>query len=115
MALVRSIVSAVVATCFALSVASWGQPAVCSSQMTLAGQHQRGPHEPSSPQHQHPASQTCAVHLCCALLVLPTPVALSPARLGKAPADPGFTAVSAVAAPRPAHALPFAQAPPSLS
>ena len=112
--LVRSLVSAVVAACFALSVASWGRPPECASHAVAPGHHQ-GSHAPSGQHDQRPASQTCTVHLCCAHLAHEPPAALAAERLADAPAAAGFIGATTAPVTRPAHALPFAHAPPLLS
>jgi hypothetical protein len=111
--MVRSLVSAVMAACFALSVASWGRPAECAGHSIAAGHHDS--HDPSGRHHEHPSGRGCAVHLCCAHLVLESPVALAADRLADAAATAGVTAAPGVPLTRPAHVLPFAQAPPVLS
>jgi hypothetical protein len=111
--LVRTLVSAVVSACFALSVANWGRPAVCASHALTGSGHHQGSHPAGK--HDQPASQTCAVHLCCAHLSAEPPTALAADRLSGAPTSTGLTAATAIPAARPAHALPFAHAPPLLS
>ena len=111
--LVRSFISTIVATCFAISVASWGRPLECASH-GLGGEHQ-GAHIPAGKHDQRPVGQACAVHLCCAHLTPEPRAALAATRLSEAPVAVGLTAASAVPLARPAHALPFAHAPPVLS
>ena len=112
--LVRTIVSTLVAACFALSAVSWGRPAVCASH-TAGAEHHEGPHDRSQDHGTRPASLTCTVHLCCAHLAFETPAAPAADQFGEVPSAAGFTAATAVAALRLPHALPFAHAPPLLS
>jgi hypothetical protein len=108
--LVRSLLSAVVAVCFALAVTSWGRPPECASH-TASHSHDAS-HDRQESHGHAPAGQGCAVHLCCAHLAPVAPAALAADRLGEVPADAGFAAASAVVVPRPEHALPFAHGPP---
>jgi hypothetical protein len=112
--LVRSIVSTLVAACFALSAVSWGRPAVCASH-TAAAEHHGGSHDRSQDHGDRSAGLTCAVHLCCAHLALQTSAAPAADQFDEVPSTAGFTAATAVAALRLPHALPFAHAPPLLS
>jgi hypothetical protein len=107
---VRSLLSAVVAVCFALAVTSWGRPPECASH-TASSSHDAS-HDGQRGHDHAPAGQGCAVHLCCAHLAPEAPAALAADRLGEMPADAGFAAASAVVAHRPEHVLPFAHAPP---
>lgn len=104
--LVRSLLSAVVATCFALSATSMGRPLECAGHPAASG-HER-------PQdHDHtPAPRGCAVHLCCAHLAPEAPRTVAGVRVVEGPGAPGFVPAAAVLAPRPSHSLPFAHAPP---
>jgi len=116
----RSLLSAVLAVCFAQSAIAWGRMPECAGQGGSApsARHASGHGDDAShgPYKEHhgrtPANQTCAVHLCCAHLAPRTPVALGAARLNDARANAGFAAVSANVVLRPSHALPFAHAPP---
>jgi hypothetical protein len=112
--LVRSLVSTIVTACFAISVASGGQPVECASH-AVGGGHQQHAHAPSGKPDQRPAAQACAVHLCCAHLAAAPSPAMAAERLGEAPVAVGLTAATAVPPTRPAHSLPFAHAPPVLS
>ena len=111
--LARSIVSTLVAACFALSAASWGRPAVCATH-TAGAEHHGGSHDRSPEPGDRPAGLTCTVHLCCAHLALETAPAPATDGYGEVPSIAGFTAATAVAALRLPHALPFAHAPPLL-
>jgi hypothetical protein len=113
--LVRSIVSTLVAACFALSAASWGRPSVCASH-TAGAEHHEGSHDRSHDHGTRPASLTCTVHLCCAHhLALQPSAAPAADQFGEVPSTTGLTAATAVAALRLPHTLPFAHAPPLLS
>jgi hypothetical protein len=112
--LVRSLVSAMVATCFALGAISWGRPMECVGHATTPGQHD-GSQDRSRHHGQAPASQVCAVHLCCAHVAPGARTSLAPERLGEIPAAAGSVAATATPATRSAHTLPFANAPPFLS
>ena len=112
--LVRSIVSTLVAACFALSAVSWGRPAVCAGH-TAGAEHHGGSHDQSQDHGDRSARLTCTVHLCCAHLALQAPVAPAADQVDEVPSTAGFTAATAVTALRLPHALPFAHAPPLLS
>ncbi len=109
--LVRSLVSAVVAACFALSAAGWVGPRECASHPATPAHGHQQQHEHH--QQQSPAGQACAVHLCCAHLAPEAPASLAAERLTEARAHAGLDPAAAIVARRPAHALPFAHAPPS--
>ena len=116
----RSLLSAVLAVCFAQSAMAWGRmpecagPAGGSPSAHHASSH--GDHASGAPSREHrgrtPANQACVVHLCCAHLAPQAPVTLGAARLSDARANAGLVAVSANVVLRPAHSLPFAHAPP---
>jgi hypothetical protein len=112
--LVRSLVSALVATCFALGAISWGRPMECAGHTAAPGQHD-GSHDRSRHHGQAPASQVCTVHLCCAHVAPGARTSLAAERLGEVPAAAGLAASSIIPATRSAHTLPFANAPPFLS
>jgi hypothetical protein len=111
--LVRSLVSLVVAACFALSATSWGRPLDCAGHSQSPGQHQ-GPQDRSHHHGQPPAGQACAAHLCCAHVTTGARTMLAAERLGEIAAASGFVGPRALPATRSAHTLPFAQAPPLL-
>jgi hypothetical protein len=111
--LVRSLVSVVVAACFALSATSWGRPLDCAGHSSSTGQHQ-GPQDPSHHHGQPPAGQACAVHLCCAHVTPGARTTLAAERLGEIAAARGFAVARVILAARSPHTLPFAQAPPLL-
>lgn len=111
--LARSLISAVVAACFALSAISWGRPADCAGPMPTAGQHQ-GQHDRSHHHGQSPVGQACTVHLCCAHAAPGARATLAAERFGEIPAARGFIGGTAIPSARSAHTLPFAQAPPLL-
>lgn len=104
--LVRSLLSAVVATCFALSALSMGRPLECASH-SAAGGHER------PPSHGHaPSPPGCAVHLCCAHLAPGESATLAVMRVVDGPGASGLVPVAAIRVARPSHSLPFALAPP---
>jgi hypothetical protein len=121
--LVRSLLSAGLTACFALSVLAWGGMPTCAVADpggTAAGTEHaahRGDvsHRHSHGQHGAPGGRVCLVHLCCAHLALQPSTPSSAGRLAVISADSGFAAVPVVGGSRPPHSLPFAHAPPARS
>ena len=119
--LVRSLLSAALTACFALSVVTWGSMATCASWKGMAagaghGAHRdQASHRHSHGQHGAPGDRTCLVHLCCAHLALQPSAPSIAGRLAVTSSDPGFTPRPAIGVSRPEHSLPFAHAPPALS
>ena len=112
--LVRSLVSAVVATCFAfIAIASGAMPA-CSGQAGVADHAQHGSPTQPGGHHRMPAGrQACVVHVCCAHLNAPVPVSLGGQQVFALHAAPGFLPSAGIPTTPTPHALPFAQAPPA--
>ncbi len=108
----RSLLSSVVAASFAFSAMAWGTMPECRVQGMPGhgGTHDR-PAQHHSPHHPAPASQSCAAHLCCAHVSPQTSVALALGHSATVATDARLAA-AAEAPRRPAHTLPFAQAPP---
>lgn len=112
--LVRSLVSAVVATCFAfIAIASGALPG-CSGQAGVADHAQHGSPAQRGGHHHMPAGrQACVVHVCCAHLNAAAPATLGAEQVFALHAAPGFLPSAAIPATPTPHALPFAQAPPA--
>ena len=113
----RSVLSAVVAACFALSAFSWGSMPGCAAPASTPAAH--GGHEHGG-QHDHsgragtlPGTNQCSVHLCCLQVAGPTPETSARARLSNPARAPGLVAANLFVPLRPSHSLPFAHAPPS--
>jgi len=114
--LLRSLLSAALTACFALSALTWGSMATCA----IAGAEHGAPGDHASHRHSHgphgaPGNQACLVHLCCAHLAVQPSTPSVVGRLAVTSSDPGFTPGPAIGVSRPAHSLPFAHAPPALS
>jgi hypothetical protein len=109
----RSVISAVVAACFALGAITWGAMPECpvpgSSSQHLAV-HGHGSHS-----HAHGAELRGVPHcphLCCANLATPVIVGGVAGRLFSEFRSPGLIALTTTPAVRPPHSLPFAHGPP---
>jgi hypothetical protein len=112
--LVRSLVSAVVAACFAFIATASGAMPGCSGQAGVADHAQHGPPSHPGGHHNAPAGgQGCVVHLCCAHLDVPAPATLGGEQVIELHASPGFVPSASIPATPTPHALPFAQAPPA--
>ena len=112
--LVRSLVSAVVALCFAVMASTGGAMPACASAGTGTSHAAHGSAGHAGGHHGVPAgSPGCAVHLCCAHVLVAPPAGLGSDRLIAVSADAGFLPSTDVLSSRPPHALPFAQAPPA--
>jgi hypothetical protein len=117
-ALVRSVVSGIVATCFALSATTLGaMPLACAS--VVSAEPSPAHHHGSEPGHSHrgrlPAGAHCPIHLCCATLATPVVPSLSIHASIAAQQSIGFVPFSSVPSSHPPHFLPFANAPPLAS
>jgi hypothetical protein len=111
--LVRSLVSTIALTCFALIATAGGALPGCPTPGVAShAQHELPGHQDG--QHGAPdGRQACVVHLCCAHLALPSAAALAGERLVDLQLASGCLPTSDRTATRPAHVLPFAQAPPA--
>jgi hypothetical protein len=112
--LVRSLVSAVVALCFAVMASTGGAMPACAAAGTGTSHAAHGSAGHAGGHHGVPASsQGCVVHLCCAhVLVAPT-AGLGSDRVVSVSAAAGFVPSADLPDSRTPHALPFAQAPPA--
>lgn len=115
MPLLRPLVSALVAACFALSTVTWGSMPGCATPGHAVESHVSGHHD----SHTHsgaggevPDAPKCFVHLCCIQLATLSPAAEAVERFTTPDRAPGFLAKPRVAQDRPSHTLPFAHAPP---
>jgi hypothetical protein len=111
----RPLLSSVLTACFAAAVMAWGMAPTCQAGVAISHQHSAPGGQAPGHGHHHPASQVCAVHLCCVHLALGTPLAVAAPRLAHLSGHPGFAPVPALESPRPDHTLPFAHAPPPLT
>jgi hypothetical protein len=112
--LVRSLVSAVVAACFAFIASAGGAMPGCSGQAGVADQAEHGsPVHPGGQHHMPAGRQACVVHVCCAHLYAPASATLGVERVIALHAASGFVPSADVQATPTPHALPFAQAPPA--
>jgi hypothetical protein len=112
-ALVRSLVSAVVAACFAFFASAGGAMPGCSGAGVADHAQHGSPAHPGGHHHAPPGSPACVVHLCCAHLHVPTPATLGGERVIALHAASGFVPSTDIPATPTPHALPFAQAPPA--
>jgi hypothetical protein len=111
---VRSLVSAVVAACFAFIATASGAMPGCSGQAGVGEHAQHGSPAHPGGQHQMPAGrQACVVHVCCAHLYAPASATLGGEHVIALHAASGFTPSADVPTTPTPHALPFAQAPPA--
>jgi hypothetical protein len=114
--LFRSVLSACLTVCFAMSVVGWGSMPGCTLTGAVAdhGVAHAGDtgHRHSHGQSHAPGRQVCVVHHCCAHLALQPSTPSAGERFAEASTITGFTSASAVVAVRVAHVLPFAHAPP---
>ena len=113
--LVRSLVSAVVAACFAFIATASGAMPGCSGQAGVADHAQHGsPAQPGGHHHMPAGRQACVVHVCCAHLNGTAPTharrraCVRAARRARLPAGRRH---SRSRLPRTRY--PFAQAPPA--
>jgi hypothetical protein len=115
MILIRPVVSALVAACFALSAVTWGSMPGCTlpAQVTAApsGPGHESSHNHSSP-GQVPGTPQCLIHLCCIQLATSSPKAKVSERFSEPDRTSGFLAKKRALEARPSHTLPFAHAPP---
>jgi hypothetical protein len=112
--LVRSLVSAVVAACFAFIATASGAMPGCSGQAGVADHAQHGsPAQPGGHHHMPAGRQACVVHVCCAHLTVTAAATLGDEQVFALHAAPGFLPSANVPATPTPHALPFAQAPPA--
>jgi hypothetical protein len=112
--LVRSLLSAVVAACFAFIASASGAMPGCTGQAGVADHAQHGsPTHPGSHHHMPAGRQACVVHVCCAHLIAPAPTAPSGEDVITLHAASGFVPAADLPATPTPHALPFAQAPPA--
>jgi hypothetical protein len=118
--LVRSTLSVLVTTCFALSAITWGSmPGCMSTESGVPAAHvahgQGASHHHAKTPGNLPGAIHCFVHLCCIQLTAPATATIGPA--GLASSDRSLGPISAVAfvLVRPSHTLPFAHAPPSIA
>jgi hypothetical protein len=109
--LVRSVLSAVIAACFALSALTLGAMPGCVTTANNTGHGHSASHSHQEGGHL-PSTAHCSVHLCCANLATPVVPALAFGRSFAAHQASGFAAVSSRPESRPAHFLPYAHAPP---
>lgn len=111
--LVRSVMSAVVAACFALGAITWGAMPACPAGSNA--QHASAHGQESSHGHSHGAELPGAVHcphLCCANLATPLVSTVAAGRLVAEYQNPGLAARTVAQVSRPPHSLPFAHGPP---
>jgi hypothetical protein len=112
--LVRSLVSAVVAACFAFIATAGGAMPGCSGQAGVTEHAQQGsPAHPDGQHHVPAGRQACVVHVCCAHLYAPASATLGGEDVIALHAASGFVPSADVPATPTPHALPFAQAPPA--
>lgn len=117
MPLVRPLVSALVAACFALSTVTWGSMPGCATPGHAAESHTGAHHDShgrSGNPGQVPGEPECFVHLCCIQLATHPEPSQAAERFITPDGASGFLAKKRVAAGRPSHFLPFAHAPPRL-
>lgn len=111
--LVRSLVSAVVALCFAVMASTGGAMPACAGAGNTAS-HAHGSAGHAGGHHGAPAgSQGCVVHLCCAHLLVASAAGAGSDRVVAVSAAVGFVPSADLPDFRTPHALPFAQAPPA--
>jgi hypothetical protein len=111
---VRSLVSAVAAACFAFVASTSGAMPGCSGQASVADHLQHGsPLNPDSQHHVPAGRQACVVHVCCAHLYAPAVATLGGEHVIALHAASGFVPSADIPATPTPHALPFAQAPPA--
>jgi hypothetical protein len=118
MTLLRPLISALVAACFALSAVTWGTMPGCSTPGHGAESHiskHHDSHGQTGTPRQVPDAPQCFVHLCCVQLAPLTPPGQVAERFTIPDRAPGFLAKKRVAEDRPSHTLPYAQAPPRLA
>jgi hypothetical protein len=113
-AVLRSLISVVLAGSFALSAFGGGAMPGCAVPEQTPGVHSaaghQGSHEHSSPGRTL-VPQQCLVHLCCMQVTTVSPVATISLRLSEPARASGFLAKGRVV-DAPSHTLPFAHAPP---
>jgi hypothetical protein len=111
----RKLTCAWIAACFAYTAITWGSMPGCIGQPDIPAVHASHGHDaPGTHSHAKgglPASNQCAVHLCCIQLTGAPGEAgssgrLTPAEQGAGPAATGFVLL------RPSYTLPFAHGPP---
>ena len=111
--LVRSLVSALVAACFAFIATTSGAMPGCAGQAGVADHAQHGSPAPGGHHHMPAGRQACVVHVCCAHLNATAPTALGGEQVFALHAAPGLLPSADIPATPTPHALPFAQAPPA--
>jgi hypothetical protein len=112
--LVRSLVSAVVAVCFAVMASTGGAMPACAGPGSVAAHAHHGSAGHPAGHHDGPAgSQGCIVHLCCAHLFAPSPAGLGGERLVALGAATGLAPSTELPVTRTPHTLPFAHGPPA--
>jgi hypothetical protein len=112
--LVRSLVAAVLAACFAFIASASGAMPGCSGQASVAEHAGHGsPAQPGGHHHVPAGRQVCVVHVCCAHLYAPASAILGVERVIALHAASGFVPSADVPVTPTPHALPFAQAPPA--
>jgi hypothetical protein len=114
--MLRPLLSAVVAGCFALSAITWGTMPGCVVAASPPTAHAAPGHGES---HQHPnqpgklpRSVHCLVHLCCIQLTTPATASITSTRLSPPDRTARLLPAIVFVLVRPSHSLPFAHAPP---
>jgi hypothetical protein len=111
---VRSLVSAVVAACFAFIATASGAMPGCSGPASVTDHAQHGsPLHPDGHHHVPAGRQVCVVHVCCAHLYAPASATVGGEHVILLDAASGFVPSADLTATPTPHALPFAQAPPA--
>jgi hypothetical protein len=111
--LVRSLVSPVVAACFAFIATTGGAMPGCSGQAGVADHAQHGSPAPGGHHHMPAGRRACVVHVCCAHLNAAAPTTLVGEQVFALHAAPGLLPSADIPTTATPHALPFAQAPPA--
>jgi hypothetical protein len=110
----RSLVSVVVAACFAFIATASGAMPGCAGQAGVADRAQHGsPAHPGGHHHVPAGRQACVIHVCCAHLNAPAPATRGGEPVVALHAASGFVPSADMPATPTPHALPFAQAPPA--
>lgn len=119
-AVLRSLMSAVLAGSFALSALTLGSMAGCASSGETSSSHgpatHHGTHSHAGvPSGQDTGTTRCVIHLCCLQLAPISSYAGAADRCSEPVRSPGFAAKSRVIEARPSHTLPYSHAPPPVT
>jgi hypothetical protein len=119
-AVLRSLISAVIAGSFALSALTLGSTPGCVGSGQTSSLHpptaHHGTHTHAGlPSEQASGTTQCVIHLCCIQLAPLSPYTRVAERFTQPDRSPGFAAKSRVVEVLPSHILPYSNAPPSIS